>query len=79
MIARKFAQDLLSTKPPEATVLLAAEGASRRVVDSMVIHMSHSGLNSQREPRTTVAHGEDARTISEWINGISLNLVPWSS
>jgi hypothetical protein len=23
--------------------------------------------------------GEDAKTVSEWINGISLDLIPWSS
>src|SRR5258707_7543800 len=55
VITRKFAQDPLSTKPPEPTVLLAAERARRRVVNSMVIYMGHSGLNSQREPNTALA------------------------
>src|SRR5260370_26508058 len=55
VIARKFAQDPLSAEPPESTVLLATEGAGRRVVDTMVINMGHSGLNSQREPHTTLA------------------------
>src|SRR5260370_36802567 len=55
VITRKFAQDPLSTKPPEPTVLLAAERARRRAVDSMVIYMRHSGLNSQREPNTALA------------------------
>src|SRR5260370_16590205 len=54
VITRKFAQDPLSTKPPEPTVLLAAERARRRVVDSMVIYMRHSGLTSQRAPNTAL-------------------------
>src|SRR5580704_15493656 len=55
VIARELAHDPLPTEPPEPTVLLAAERARRRVVDSMVIHMGHSGLNSQREPHTALA------------------------
>src|SRR5580704_2380597 len=50
VIARKFAQNPLPTEPPEPAVLLAAEGTRRRIVDTMVIHMGHSGLNLQREP-----------------------------
>src|SRR5258708_30985863 len=55
VIARKFAQDPLPTEPPEPAVLLAAEGTCRGVVDTMVIHMGHSGLNLQREPHTALA------------------------
>src|SRR6266853_6928517 len=55
VIARKFAQDPLPTEPPEPAVLLAAEGTCWRVVDTMVIHMGHSGLNLQREPHTALA------------------------
>src|SRR6266436_2995983 len=55
VIARKFAQDPLPAEPPEPAVLLAAEGTCWRVVDTMVIHMGHSGLNLQREPHTALA------------------------
>src|SRR6266446_98796 len=55
VIARKFAHDPLPTEPPKPAVLLAAEGTRRRVVDTMVIHMGHAGLNSQREPHTALA------------------------
>src|SRR5258708_39443605 len=55
VISGKFAQDPLPAEPPKPTVLLAAEGTCRRVVDTMVIHMGHSGLNLQREPHTAFA------------------------
>src|ERR1700741_3160743 len=55
VIACKFAQDKLPTEPPKPAVLLAAEGARRRVVDTMVIYMGHSGLHSQRDPHPALA------------------------
>src|SRR5260370_14327217 len=54
-MACKSAQDPIPTEPPEPAVLLAAEGARRGVIDTMVVHMGHAGLNSQREPHTALA------------------------
>src|SRR5260370_3793511 len=55
VVACDLAQDPLPTEPPEPAVLLAAEWTCRRVVDTMVIHMGHAGLNLQREPHTALA------------------------
>ena len=52
VIPREFVDDPFAAKPTDAAVLLASEWTRWRVVITMIVHVGHAGLHTQRKSQT---------------------------
>ena len=49
VIAREFEDDPFAAKTADAAVLFASERTGWRIVNTMVVHVGHAGLHTQRK------------------------------
>lgn len=49
VIPREFVHDPFAAKPADAAVLFAPERTRWRIVNTMVVHVGHAGLHTQRK------------------------------